>query len=175
MDLTSPSNLFRITKIFSGCKKNSLKLMNHILFQLCTYSNTAFARYNLLVNVMYKIMSDNDAWYNSCTINMVFNNKGGKQAKGIWKQDPEVNIWAQEGWEWWRRFHNGQHNSLYCSPNTVRVFKYIRLRWAGHITRMEKGKSVFKILTGKTTGKRFSGRPMRLESIIRMDLKEMLL
>ena len=22
------------------------------------------------------------------------------QAKGIWKQDPEVNSWAQEGWEW---------------------------------------------------------------------------
>ena len=26
--------------------------------------------------------------------------KGGIQAKGIWKQDPEANIWAQEGWEW---------------------------------------------------------------------------
>ena len=22
------------------------------------------------------------------------------QAKGTWKQDPEANIWAQEGWEW---------------------------------------------------------------------------
>ena len=26
--------------------------------------------------------------------------KGGIQAKSIWKQDPEANIWAQEGWEW---------------------------------------------------------------------------
>ena len=26
--------------------------------------------------------------------------KGGIQAKDIWKQDPEANIWAQEGWEW---------------------------------------------------------------------------
>ena len=26
--------------------------------------------------------------------------KGGIQAKGIWKQDPEEDIWAQEGWEW---------------------------------------------------------------------------
>ena len=26
--------------------------------------------------------------------------KGGMQAKGIWKQDPETNIWAQEGCEW---------------------------------------------------------------------------
>ena len=26
--------------------------------------------------------------------------KGGMQAKDIWKQDPEVNFWAYERWEW---------------------------------------------------------------------------
>ena len=26
--------------------------------------------------------------------------KGGIQAKGICKKDPEANIWAQAGWEW---------------------------------------------------------------------------
>ena len=26
--------------------------------------------------------------------------KGGMQAKGIWKQDPETNLWAQEEREW---------------------------------------------------------------------------
>ena len=26
--------------------------------------------------------------------------KGGMQAKGIRKQDPEANIWAQEGCKW---------------------------------------------------------------------------
>ena len=26
--------------------------------------------------------------------------KEGIQVKGIWKQDPEANIWALEGWEW---------------------------------------------------------------------------
>ena len=26
--------------------------------------------------------------------------KEGMQDKSIWKQDPEANIWAQEGWEW---------------------------------------------------------------------------
>ena len=35
--------------------------------------------------------------------------------------------------------------------------KYIinkgRLRWAGHDARMEEGRSAFKILTGKPTGK----------------------
>jgi hypothetical protein len=33
-------------------------------------------------------------------------------------------------------------------------------RWAGHVTGMEESRSVFKILTGKATGKR-PGRPTR--------------
>ena len=36
-----------------------------------------------------------------------------------------------------------------------------RLRWAGHVAIMEGGKSAFKILTGKPTGKRLLGRPRR--------------
>ena len=30
-----------------------------------------------------------------------------------------------------------------------------RLRWAGHVARIEEGRSAFKILTGKPTGKRY--------------------
>ena len=41
------------------------------------------------------------------------------------------------------------------------------------IGSMEKGRSVFKILTGKPTGKRPLGRPKRRwEDNIRMDLEE---
>jgi len=40
---------------------------------------------------------------------------------------------------------------LYRSPNIVRVIKSRRLRQAGHVARMEEGRSVFKILTGKPT------------------------
>ena len=36
-------------------------------------------------------------------------------------------------------------HSLYLSPNTVRVIISRRLRWAGHIARMEKGRKAFKI------------------------------
>ena len=44
---------------------------------------------------------------------------------------------------------------------------------AGHVARMEEGRSVFKILTGKPTGKRPLGRPRRRwEDNIRMDLEE---
>jgi len=36
--------------------------------------------------------------------------------------------------EW--RFHNEELSDLYCSPNTVRVIKSRRMRWAGHVARM---------------------------------------
>ena len=38
----------------------------------------------------------------------------------------------------WRRFHNEELHSLYRSPNIVKVIKSRRLRWAGHVVRMEK-------------------------------------
>ena len=42
-----------------------------------------------------------------------------------------------------------------------------------HVARMEEGRSVFNILTGKPTGKRPFGRPScRWEDNIRMDLEE---
>ena len=61
---------------------------------------------------------------------------------------------------------------MYRSPNIVRVIKSRRFRWAGHVTRKEEGRSVFKIFTGKPTGKRPLGRPRRRwEDIVRMDFK----
>ena len=53
------------------------------------------------------------------------------------------------------------------------MIKSRRLRWAGHVARMEEGRSAFKILTGKLTGKRPLGRPgRRWEDNIRMDLED---
>ena len=54
----------------------------------------------------------------------------------------------------WRRLHNEELHSLYRSPNIVRVVKSRRLRWVGHIARMEQRRSAFKILTRKPTGNR---------------------
>ena len=48
--------------------------------------------------------------------------------------------------------HNEEVHSLYRSPNIVRVIKSRRLRWAGHVARIEEGRSAFKILTGIPTG-----------------------
>ena len=52
-------------------------------------------------------------------------------------------------------------HSLYRSPNIVRVVKSKRLRWAGHLARMEEGRRAFKILTGTPTGNRPLDRPRR--------------
>ena len=37
----------------------------------------------------------------------------------------------------WRRLDNEERHGLYRSPNIVRVIKSRRLRWAGHVSRME--------------------------------------
>ena len=37
----------------------------------------------------------------------------------------------------WRKLHNEKINDLYSSPNIVRVIKPRRVRWAGHVARME--------------------------------------
>ena len=48
------------------------------------------------------------------------------------------------------------------------------MRWAGHVARMEEGKSAFKLLACKPTRERLLGRPRhRWEDNIRMDLKEL--
>ena len=48
-------------------------------------------------------------------------------------------------------------HSLNRLLNIVRMIKSRRLRCAGHIDRMEEGRSSFKILTVKPTGKRTLG------------------
>jgi hypothetical protein len=72
----------------------------------------------------------------------------------------------------WRRLYNEEIRSLYRLSNIVRVIKSRRLRWARHVARMEEGRSFFKILTGKPTGKRYLGRPRsRWEYILEWTLK----
>ena len=74
--------------------------------------------------------------------------------------------------EEWRVLHNEELRSLYRSPNIIRMIKYRRLKWAGHVAIMAVGRSAFKILTGKPTVKRPLGRSRRRwENNIRLNLK----
>ena len=59
----------------------------------------------------------------------------------------------------WRKLHNEELRDLYSLPNIVRVVKSRRMRWAGHVARMGKGRGVHSFLVGKPEGKRPSGRP----------------
>ena len=73
----------------------------------------------------------------------------------------------------WRKLHNEELNDLYSSPNIVRVLKSRRMRWAGHVARMEKRRVVHKVLVGKPEGKRPLGRPRRRWEVnIKMDLQD---
>ena len=37
----------------------------------------------------------------------------------------------------WRKFHNAGLRALYSSPNIIRNLNSRRLRWTGHVARME--------------------------------------
>ena len=52
----------------------------------------------------------------------------------------------------WRRLHNEELNNLNSSPNTVRVIKSKRMRWAEHVARMGAGRIVYRVLVGKPEG-----------------------
>ena len=55
----------------------------------------------------------------------------------------------------------------------MRVIKSRRMRWAGHVARMEEGRGVYRVLMGKPGGKRpLRKHRRRWEDNIKMDLRE---
>ena len=62
---------------------------------------------------------------------------------------------------------------MYSSPNIVWVIKSRRMRWAGHVARVGEERGVYRVLVGKSEGKRPLGRPRRRwVDNIRTDLQE---
>ena len=61
----------------------------------------------------------------------------------------------------WRKLHNEELRDVYSLPNIVQVVKSRRMRWAGHVARMEEERGVHRVLVGKPEGKRPLGRPRR--------------
>jgi hypothetical protein len=61
----------------------------------------------------------------------------------------------------WRKLHNEELHNLHFSPNTIRMIKSRRMRWAGHKARMGEKRNAYRILVGKPEGKRLLGIPNR--------------
>ena len=62
---------------------------------------------------------------------------------------------------------------VYCSANIVRVIKSRRMRWTGHIARTVQKRGLYRVLVGKTEGKRPLGRRRcRWEDNIEIYLQE---
>jgi hypothetical protein len=45
----------------------------------------------------------------------------------------------------WRKMHSWDHLKLYSSPDIIRQIKSRRMRWAGHVPRMEEIKKCTRI------------------------------
>jgi hypothetical protein len=71
-----------------------------------------------------------------------------------------------------RKLHNEEFHKLYSLPSIIRVIMSRRMRWAGHVARIEM-RNAYRILVGKPEGKRPLGRPRhRWVNNIKMDLRE---
>jgi len=42
------------------------------------------------------------------------------------------------------KLHNEELNGLYCSTNIILVIKSRRMKWAGHVARLEEGNGVYR-------------------------------
>jgi hypothetical protein len=61
----------------------------------------------------------------------------------------------------WRKMHNEEVHNLYYSPNVIRMIKSRRMRRVGHVARMGEKRNAYRILVGKSEGKRPLGRIRR--------------
>lgn len=59
----------------------------------------------------------------------------------------------------WRRRYNNELYSIYKDPPIRRIVKAARLRWAGHVARMNDAEIPKMILNGNPGGQRSRGRP----------------
>jgi hypothetical protein len=72
-----------------------------------------------------------------------------------------------------RKLHNEELHNLYSSPSIIRIIKSGRMRWAGHVARMGRRGTCYRLLVRKPEGKVLLGRPRRrwIDNI-KMDLLE---
>jgi hypothetical protein len=58
----------------------------------------------------------------------------------------------------WRKQHNGELHNLSSSSDSIRMIQPQKMRWVGNVAHMERMTNVYKILVGKSEGKRLLGK-----------------
>uniref|UniRef100_A0A1B0D0G9 Uncharacterized protein n=1 Tax=Phlebotomus papatasi TaxID=29031 RepID=A0A1B0D0G9_PHLPP len=66
---------------------------------------------------------------------------------------------VKDGTDSWRIRHNQEIYSLYAEPNIIGHLKASRLRWAGHLQRMDNARVTKRLYDSKPMGSRRVGRP----------------
>jgi hypothetical protein len=66
----------------------------------------------------------------------------------------------------WRKLNIGELHDLYSLPSIIRMIKFRKIRWAGHVARMGEKMNAYRLLVGKPEGKRLLGRPIHRWGII---------
>ena len=62
---------------------------------------------------------------------------------------------------------------MYSLPNNIRMIKSRRMRWEGHVARMEKRRDTYGVLVGRLEGKRPLERSRHSwKNNIKMDLQD---
>jgi hypothetical protein len=73
----------------------------------------------------------------------------------------------------WRKLHNEELHNLYSSSEVIRMIKSRRIRLARYLTRFGAKRNLYRILVGKSEGKRPLGGPRRrCVGNIKTDLRE---
>jgi hypothetical protein len=73
-----------------------------------------------------------------------------------------------------KKLLNEELRDLYSSLSIIRMMKWRRMRWAGHVARMKEKRNAYRLLVGKPEGRGPLRRRNRKWVVnIRMDLGEM--
>jgi hypothetical protein len=63
----------------------------------------------------------------------------------------------------WRELHNVVCHDLHSSPSVITNIKFRRMRWVRHVARIVEKWKAYRLLVGKSEGKRPPERPRRRE------------
>ena len=101
------------------------------------------------------------------------------EVKGEWRKLHNEKLRLSQISTWVRALPGPMHlgnkelNDTYSSPYIVRVIKSRRMRQAVYVTRVEEGRSLYRVLVRKSQGKGTLGMLRRRQKdIIKMDLQE---